>query len=427
MTKPSYHNINGYNVILLPMAGRTLYVYGCVNSGSIHETMANLGISHLLEHVLTDSWEKCGKKPCAEYWLTKGINTNATTDHTVVDYWIQGLSEYSMDMVKYIIDITSRPYIRNAVLEKERTAVKAELLNYFNEADQNLLHQFNRKVFGTKGVAEMNNWPTQLKNLKKFKKRDLFAFCDRLYTPQNTMLCIAGNFKKESMKKFLASYLPKKSNTKINAKDTAFFTLDRGVYYFAKRDAKNTNIIVGFTSPEIKPSHPYYIYLPVVRGMLVNSFSSILLKHLRTKHKLVYHISLSIDATHYGVLTTLKTSCSHNNVEKTITETIKKIKEIRGRFDPKILTNAKNEFRLAYHNKCDTDATLGSFYTKQYFLQMYDRKKHIFTRKQQFDAITSLSYKRMLNIFKVLFNFDNCIVTYEGKRKGDTRWENDLL
>ena len=53
----------------------------------MNENKKNSGISHLLEHVLTESWTKC-KNNCAKYWGNKGIITNASTGNTTINYYV---------------------------------------------------------------------------------------------------------------------------------------------------------------------------------------------------------------------------------------------------------------------------------------------------------------------------------------------------
>ena len=39
-----------------------------ISNGFINEDKENAGISHLLEHVVTEGWKRCGKKGCTDYW-----------------------------------------------------------------------------------------------------------------------------------------------------------------------------------------------------------------------------------------------------------------------------------------------------------------------------------------------------------------------
>ena len=58
----SCHTINNYKIILVPInTSNAIYVQSFILSGRMNENRKDSGISHLLEHVLTESWSKCKK------------------------------------------------------------------------------------------------------------------------------------------------------------------------------------------------------------------------------------------------------------------------------------------------------------------------------------------------------------------------------
>ena len=62
-----------------------------INNGMIYENKNNCGISHLVEHIVIDGWKKCGSS-CNEYWKKRGVEINAETSQTYINYFITGLS-----------------------------------------------------------------------------------------------------------------------------------------------------------------------------------------------------------------------------------------------------------------------------------------------------------------------------------------------
>ena len=73
-----------------------------INNGMIYENKNNCGISHLVEHIVIDGWSKCGSS-CNEYWKKKGVELNAETSQTYINYYISGLSKYLYEMLEYIL------------------------------------------------------------------------------------------------------------------------------------------------------------------------------------------------------------------------------------------------------------------------------------------------------------------------------------
>ena len=121
----------------------------------MNEDRKTSGISHLLEHILTESWKKC-KDDCAKYWGNKGIITNASTGDTTVNYYVEGLEKNYQELIEYIVKITTAPQFKESRIEVEKKAVKEELKRELNDdgwkiADKisNLLYSFFLPIMAT--------------------------------------------------------------------------------------------------------------------------------------------------------------------------------------------------------------------------------------------------------------------------------------
>ena len=65
MTKHELIEINDFKIILnQDSKAKTTMVESYISSGFINENIENAGISHLLEHVVTEGWKKCGENGC---------------------------------------------------------------------------------------------------------------------------------------------------------------------------------------------------------------------------------------------------------------------------------------------------------------------------------------------------------------------------
>ena len=112
MTKHEVIEINDFKIILNYRSdSSTVMVESYISSGYINENRENVGISHLLEHVVCEGWKKCGNKGCSEYWKKRGVLTNASTGQTTVQYYMHGLKQFSKEMVDYIVSISIDPNI----------------------------------------------------------------------------------------------------------------------------------------------------------------------------------------------------------------------------------------------------------------------------------------------------------------------------
>ena len=120
--------INDFQIVLNKnRKSKTTMVEAYISNGFIHENRENAGITHLLEHIITESWKKCGTKGCTNYWKKKGVLTNASTGQTNTQYYMHGLSEYTDEMVDYITSICTFPIITASRSRKEK---KPSIMNY---------------------------------------------------------------------------------------------------------------------------------------------------------------------------------------------------------------------------------------------------------------------------------------------------------
>ena len=102
---PNHFIINGCNVYLYEIANKTIQASAMITGAKYKEDKDTCGISHLLEHVLTNAYEKCNYKQCAPYLQNLGVSYNATTSNNYIEYFIKGLIQDKYEILNYLIDI----------------------------------------------------------------------------------------------------------------------------------------------------------------------------------------------------------------------------------------------------------------------------------------------------------------------------------
>ena len=67
--------INGYKIIYIKNNKNITSIYSYIKTGFMFENKNEEGISHLIEHLLIQSWKTCHES-CTQYWSKKGVNIN---------------------------------------------------------------------------------------------------------------------------------------------------------------------------------------------------------------------------------------------------------------------------------------------------------------------------------------------------------------
>ena len=411
--------INGYKIVLIPnIKTKIIYVQGYILSGRMNEDDKISGISHLLEHVLTEAWKKC-EDDCAKYWGKKGIITNASTGDTTINYYVEGLHKNCKDIIEYIIKITTNPQINNSRVDKEKFAVREELKREQNDPGWKIASKISNIFYNHKGLQNGNNIPLQISNLKKFNAKNLLDFCQRIYTPKNILFVISGNFKTGNVLKTFRKFLPKNiKKGKRNINYNVLKDITRPATYFIRnKGAKIAEIVVAFNSP-IFPWEKTAMYFHMIMDILAGGMHSLLMRRLRTELNLIYNIKVYIEPEITGTLTTIETTGDQDKTGEIVNAIKTELTElINGGLTDEQLNRIKDRYIIHQDKLCRNNIFWGDFYGEQYVNQLYKRKPKIYSHKQRVEIIENVTKSEIIVTCKKLFPLDKMICVYQCQTK----------
>jgi len=170
---------------------RSVAVGITVKAGSGCEAAEENGLSHFLEHLAFKGTTRRDALAISEEIDAIGGRLNAHTGKESTTYHAQVLDEHLDVAVALLADIVLNPRYTPQDIELEKTVVQEEIKLYEDTPDelvhdlflQNTWpdHSLGRSILGTR------------KNVSDFTKDHLLAFRRRYYTPQKTIISIAGN------------------------------------------------------------------------------------------------------------------------------------------------------------------------------------------------------------------------------------------
>jgi len=420
MSKHEMIIINDFRIILNNNSkSKTTMVESYISSGCINETKENAGISHLLEHVVTEGWDKCGKEGCQSYWKKKGVITNASTGQTTVQYYMHGLEEYSMKMIDYIISISIDPIITAKRINKEKIAVKNELMMHDSHPLINLFTMMNNMLFRLEGLQYQDDMKLQIKNLSKFNTKNLSKWCKQFYGSGNMIFVISGNFNKNRVISYLKNKLKKSNPIKMIPRYSDIFKPGIDVMYLKDTNIDNTNIMFAFPSP-IYQTDKEVFYIEFFKEFIGSGVTSLLMEELREKNQWIYSVSLDNYTNPYGTYLTINISTENKYIEKVVLATIGILKQLsRGKFDSHYLEYVKNRYMVDHYDTCQTTSFLTQFYGDQYINQIYNGE-NVLTIKhfpEVADTILKIKENDFVLFVKKLLIFANMKIAYNGKKK----------
>ena len=419
---PEIIKINGYSLLILPTPGKNVTLIDCQLLGGFYlEKKHQAGISHLLEHVVSFAWKKCGVESCTAYWEKYGVESNAHTSISTNSYWIKGLSDFFDKMLKYVVDIMLRPHFTQQRIDKEKTAVENELNSYMNDPSWKLNDAVCKHLFNVEGMQYANDEKTQLKVLKTLTKKDLIQYYLNFYTKKNMLFIIStGISKNKVISKFkkLTNYVHNYEKRKHHVLKSLCFQNEKKIVFVKNSTAENTDIEICF------PLHMYFgdedfIYLDTITDIVGGDLSSLLVEILREKLQLVYGASCYAITNMCGSVVYISIS----TLDKNITKVIKKTFEICKKYSKKLISTNKllrikreHKLKVSQYYLKDVDL-IRDFYAEQFLYQLQDNNRKIYTLKEKTKKILGLTKRKIRYMIKKMFDTKHCLIVYQGKKK----------
>jgi len=412
--------INDFKVILNHnKSSHTTMVESYVSNGFINENFENAGISHLLEHVVTEGWKKCGKAGCSNYWKKKGVITNASTGQTNVQYYMHGLDSYSKEMVDYISSISIDPIITKSRMNKEKKAVQNELMIHAAHPQMQLYNVLNKMLFRLEGLISQDDMKLQLKNLKTFTAEELRSWARRFYGSGNIIFVISGKFQKRKIIHLLKNKLKKANPIRVIPQYTDIFKQGVEVGFLKNTKIENTNIAFAFHAP-IYQKEVEIFYIDFFKEFIGSGVTSMLMAELRDKHQWIYNVSLDNYTTPYGTYLVIEISTKNKHIIDVVSGTLKILKKItRGKFSKDYLEYVKRAYMVEHYSTCLNNTYLSDFYGEQYINQLYNvgEKDTILDFNEVAERILKLRKMNFVMFVKRLLIFSNMKIAYQGKRE----------
>lgn len=416
---PEITTIDGFKFVFLPLQNNTTRVSCKVFGSNFLESKDNLGISHLLEHILVISYNKCYKSSCYKYLNQYGFSYNATTYNMSTSYYIEGLYRYFDIMLNYLLSIMIDPIFIKKHLVGEIEAVRNEIINVSNKPDYELMNHVNKQVYSNYGMKHAWDFDLQRKNLKKFTVKQLLQFSKLLISKNNVIFFICGQFDKTKTISKIKNILMKISNTP-NIPNCIPLLHNKQCYEPNKdvlfiKNTKNNNAIICITFPTyVYYGDPNLIYLPIIAKIMGYGFNSLLLNNLRVIEKLVYNVNVKINTNFCGTIVSINISTVFANVKKVLERTFSIIKKYKHKNIPKdVLKYNKLHYLLKLQSTClNLPSSVMTHYENQYFYQMSSKAPKIYTIQDITKSVQTLTYKKVSKLIQLFFDTKNCKVCY---------------
>jgi predicted Zn-dependent peptidase len=256
-----------------------------VRQGSAHESEANTGASHMLEHMVFKGTERRSAAEIAVALEGLGGSLDAYTSREHTSYQARVLDEHVTEALDVLADLVLAPRLDQADLDLEREVILEEIAQVEDTPDDLVFelhaeslwsgHPFGRSILGTK---------TSVSAMSATDLRELHA---ARYAAPNLIVAAAGSIQHETFLSWVEALFERAKPGLGPAGVGAPSTTISGTQRFA-RDSAQTHIVFGTDVPG--HTHPDRHALVLLSTALGAGMSSRLFQKVREELALCYSV-----------------------------------------------------------------------------------------------------------------------------------------
>jgi predicted Zn-dependent peptidase len=189
---------NGARIVFDTMPNlRTSAVGVFLGAGARHELDARNGLAHFLEHMAFKSANGINAREIAEAVEARGGVMNASTGYELTNYFVRCLAPDAPEMLDVALALAFAPDHPQDEIEREKGVVRQEIGEAADQPDDLVFelaqvasypgHPLGRPILGTE------------QTLETITRDDLVGFGANNYSPQRTVVSVAGAFDRQAV------------------------------------------------------------------------------------------------------------------------------------------------------------------------------------------------------------------------------------
>jgi predicted Zn-dependent peptidase len=304
---------------------RSVAVGVWLKRGSRHETLAQTGISHFIEHMVFKGTKTRPAEVIAAQVDSIGGHMDAFTAKEYAAFHLKVLDEHLPLAMDILGDIVMNPLFDPAEMAKEKKVIFEEF-NMVEDTPDDLVienlteafwpdHPLGRPILGTK------------KSVAGFKRPELASFFKRVYRPGNIVISAAGHLDHEDTAALVKRYFaelpsggekrnggPPKPASKIVSR--------------SKKELEQVHICLG--APSFPQGHEDRYGAYILNTVLGGSMSSRLFQNIREKRGLAYSISSGVTAYSDAGILTVYAGTGVDTIDEVVHLTLEEFRRLMG-------------------------------------------------------------------------------------------------
>ena len=368
---PNYYTKNldnGLQIVAIPMDNNTNVVSVDIfyKVGSRNEVMGKSGIAHMLEHLNFKSTKNLKAGEFDEIVKGFGGVNNAGTSFDYTHYYIKTSSKNTDKSLELFSELMQNLTLNDEEFQPERDVV-AEERRW--RTDNNPMGYLQFRVFNNTFIYHPYHWTPIgfMDDIKNWTIEDIKDFHSTYYQPQNAIVVVAGDIKKDDVFSYVEKHFKDIKNTKEipSSVHTVEPKQDGERRAVINKESNVQMLAMTYHIPNFE--HKDQIALSALSQLLSSGKSSILQKVLVDEKRLansIYAYNMELkDPGVFMFMAVANENVDALKIEKEILDIISKIQkgEIKEKELDKLKINTKADFIYSLESSSDVASLFGTY------------------------------------------------------------------
>ncbi len=264
---------------------RSVSVGVWVGTGSRNENIKNNGISHFIEHMLFKGTTNRSAKQIAESIDAIGGQINAFTGKECTCYYAKTLDTHLNVSLDVLSDMLFNSKFASGDIKVEKKVVVEEI-GMYEDSPEELVHDIFSEMVWSGNSLGYPILGTQ-ECIDRFDKKMINQYMQEMYTPDNTVISVAGNFNEDDLIEKVKKYFGHWKNDKVydNKYSPVEYKTDRII---REKETEQVHLCMGFKGIEHGDDKIYSLL--ALNNIFGGGMSSRLFQKIREEKGLVYSI-----------------------------------------------------------------------------------------------------------------------------------------
>src|SRR5262245_15233350 len=302
---------------------RSVSVGVWLTRGSRHESDADSGVAHFVEHMLFKGTTTRSAQVIAQTIDSIGGQLDAFTAKEYAGYYIKVLDDHLPLAIDLLSDLVMRPAFNQADIEREQSVILEEI-KMVEDAPDDLVHEVFAQQFWSRHPLGRPILGTP-ETVASFDSDRLRQYFGRTYLAPNLIIAAAGHLDHASLKALVErSFAGVSPGAVPGAEEPPAVTPGLVV---RQKEIEQSHLCLG--TPAYPQAHDDRHALYVLNTVLGASMSSRLFQHVREERGLAYAVFSNLTTYSDAGAITIYAGCATEKVGEVVDLTLAELRHLR--------------------------------------------------------------------------------------------------